>query len=52
MKNAFYKRFIELCAVRGIKPTPALREIGLSTGNVQKWQKQDAQITLQKKRGV
>lgn len=46
MKIAFYERFIELCTARSIKPTPALKDMGLSTGNLQKWQKPDAVITV------
>jgi len=46
VKIAFYERFIELCTARSIKPTPALKDIGLSTGNLKKWQKPDAVITV------
>ena len=46
MKIAFYKRFIELCTARSIKPTPALKDMGLSTGNLKKWQKPDAVVTV------
>lgn len=46
MKIAFYKRFIELCTARSIKPTPALKNMGLSTGNLKKWQKPDAVVTV------
>lgn len=46
MKIAFYEHFIELCAIRDIKPTPALKDMRLSTGNLQKWQKPDAVITV------
>lgn len=34
----FYDRFIKLCEDSNIKPTPLLRKLGLSSGNLQKWQ--------------
>lgn len=45
MKN-FYKCLIELCELNGTKPTPALKAMGLSAGNLQKWQRQEATITI------
>lgn len=39
MKTAlFYDRFIELCNAKGVKPTPVLKQIGLSAGCLTKWQ--------------
>ncbi len=46
MKISFYERFIELCKLNGIKPTPALKDIGLSAGNLPKWQRAEATITI------
>lgn len=37
MKIKFYERFIELCELNGIKPSPALQEMGFSTGCLKKW---------------
>lgn len=34
----FYDRFIELCKQRGEKPTPLLKSLGLSPGNLARWQ--------------
>ena len=33
----FYDRFIKLCEDSNIKPTPLLRKLGLSSGNLQKY---------------
>ncbi len=33
----FYDQFIKLCDEKGVKPTPVLKEIGISTGNLKKW---------------
>lgn len=33
----FYDQFMKLCDERGVKPTPVLKEIGISTGNLKKW---------------
>lgn len=46
MKMPFYERFIELCKARSIKPTPALKDMGFSTGNLQKWQNPDTAVTI------
>lgn len=46
MKINFYERFLKLCELNGIKPTPALREMGLSAGNLQKWQNASSTVTL------
>lgn len=35
----FYDQFIKLCDESNTKPTPLLRQLGLSAGNLQKWQK-------------
>lgn len=35
----FYERFIQLCEENNIKPTPLLRQLGLSAGNLKNWQK-------------
>lgn len=37
MKIKFYERFIELCELNRIKPSPALQEMGFSTGCLKKW---------------
>ncbi len=33
----FYERFIQLCAVNNEKPTSVLKEIGVSSGNLNNW---------------
>lgn len=33
----FYERFIQLCEQSNIKPTPLLKEFGLSSGNLRRW---------------
>lgn len=33
----FWERFYELCLVRGTKPNPLAKEIGLSSGVISKW---------------
>lgn len=30
----FYEQFLKICSERGVKPTPVLKQIGLSTGNL------------------
>lgn len=35
----FYDRFIELCDKKGIKPTPLVTGMGLSSSNVSQWKK-------------
>lgn len=34
----FYDQFLKVCEENGVKPTPALKEIGLSPGNLKKWE--------------
>lgn len=34
----FYDQFIKLCNERGLKPTPTVREMGLSPGNMKRWE--------------
>lgn len=34
----FYEQFLKICDERGVKPTPVLKQIGLSTGNLKKWE--------------
>lgn len=46
MKINFYERFLKLCELNGIKPTPVLKKIGLSTGNLKKWQNESTKVTL------
>lgn len=41
----FYDKFIELCAERGVKPTPVLKAINISPGNLKRW-KNGASITV------
>ena len=33
----FYTQFINLCKERGVKPTPVIKELGFSPGNLKKW---------------
>lgn len=33
----FYKKFIYLCELNGKKPSPVLKELGLSSGNIKRW---------------
>ena len=35
----FYDRFIELCNKKGVKPTPLVVELGLSSSNASQWKK-------------
>lgn len=35
----FYDRFIELCNEKGIRPTPLVVGMGLSSSNVSQWKK-------------
>lgn len=35
----FYERFIELCKKSGVKPTPLVLSMGLSSSNVSQWKK-------------
>lgn len=35
----FYERFIELCNEKGVKPTPLVVELGLSSSNASQWKK-------------
>ena len=34
----FYDQFIKLCNERGLKPTPTVKEMGLSPGNMKRWE--------------
>lgn len=34
----FYEQFLKICNEKGVKPTPVLKQIGLSTGNLKKWE--------------
>ena len=34
----FYDKFMELCAERNVKPSPILKELGLSSGNLKRWE--------------
>ena len=34
----FYERFIQMCESRGVKPTPVLKSLGISPGNMARWQ--------------
>lgn len=33
----FYEQFVKLCEKNGEKPSPVLKKLGLSTGNITKW---------------
>lgn len=35
----FYDKFIELCRSKGVKPTPLVLKMGLSSSNVSQWKK-------------
>lgn len=34
----FYKQFLELCNRNGTKPTPLIKSLGLSPGNLKRWE--------------
>lgn len=34
----FYDQFIKLCEERGLKPTPTVKKMGLSPGNMKRWE--------------
>ena len=34
----FYERFVQICKNRGVKPTPVLKSLGISPGNMARWQ--------------
>lgn len=34
----FYDKFMELCAERNVKPSPILKKLGLSSGNLKRWE--------------
>ena len=47
----FWDNFKKICDERGVKPTPVLKECGISTGSIGRWQKgaapyADAVLTL------
>lgn len=33
----FYDQFLKICKENGVKPTPLIKSLGLSTGNLKKW---------------
>lgn len=33
----FYTQFLKLCKEKGVKPTPLIKSLGLSSGNMKKW---------------
>lgn len=33
----FYDKFVELCKMKGEKPTPLLNKLGISSGNIKRW---------------
>lgn len=33
----FYNQFLKICKENGVKPTPLIKSLGLSTGNLKKW---------------
>lgn len=35
--STFYARFMDICKKNGVKPTPLIKSLGLSTGNLKKW---------------
>lgn len=34
----FYAQFMELCNINGVKPTPLIKSLGLSPGNLKRWE--------------
>lgn len=34
----FYEQFIELCSRNNVKPTPLIKSLGLSPGNIKRWE--------------
>lgn len=34
----FYEQFIALCERDGVKPTPLIRSLGFSAGNIKRWE--------------
>ena len=36
--STFYTRFMDICNKAGVKPTPLIRSLGLSSGNLKRWQ--------------
>lgn len=42
----FYKRLLELCESVGKKPTPILKEIGISSGNLKRWKENEDSVTI------
>ncbi len=34
----FYNQFIKICQLNNIKPSPVLKELGLSSGNLKRWE--------------
>lgn len=37
MKIIFYERFVELCELHNTKPSPVLKKLGISSGNIKRW---------------
>jgi len=35
----FWDNFKKICDEKGLKPTPVLKECGISTGSIGRWQK-------------
>lgn len=33
----FYTQFLKICKARGVKPTPVIKSLGYSAGNIRKW---------------
>lgn len=33
----FYTQFLKLCKEKGVKPTPLIKQLGFSSGNLKKW---------------
>lgn len=42
----FYKRLLELCESTGKKPTPILKEMGISSGNLERWKENEDSVTI------
>lgn len=53
---SFWNNFVEACAMNGVRPTPTVKKLGLSTGNIHRWQSggtvsSDAVVTIAKHLG-
>ncbi len=42
----FFEQFMKLCDEKGVKPTPILKELKVSTANLKRWREEPEGITL------